>query len=122
MYVYVLALLERCYRTTDRNDKEQATKLASRFARGSVAITSACLADAQRFRANHSTMHLAIFGKSEQWENTLQDSTSNRIRATATKGWQRQSHYTGISTFDRCAVFCERAVCEKSAIFASWTW
>ena len=45
-YVYVCngALLERCYRTTDRYDKEQAIDLVSRFARGSVAIASACLA------------------------------------------------------------------------------
>ena len=36
--MYVLALLERCHRTADRNDKEQAIDLASRFARGSVAV------------------------------------------------------------------------------------
>ena len=54
----ILALLERCYRTTDRYGKQQATDLASRFARGSVAIASACLAGVWRFRVDHSTMHL----------------------------------------------------------------
>ena len=61
-YVYVcngdvLALLERCYWTTDRYDKQQATDLASRFARGSVATANACLAGAaRRFRADRSTI------------------------------------------------------------------
>ena len=39
----ILALLECCYRTTDRHNIKR-TDIASRFAQGSVASASACLA------------------------------------------------------------------------------
>ena len=55
----VLALLERCYWTTDRYEKEQISPLASLEARWLVpAPAQQASRNVRHFRTNHSTMHL----------------------------------------------------------------
>ena len=56
----VLALLERCYQTTDRYDKEQILPLASLEAQWLAPVPAQQASrNAQRFRANNASLAVA---------------------------------------------------------------